>query len=201
MPKVKIPRKSTSIDMTAMCDVAFLLLTFFMLTTKFKPDEPVMVDTPSSISPIKLPETDILQITIDKENHVYFGVDGQGVRIAMLNKMAERHNLTFTDAEKKEFSLVSTFGVPAASLKQYLALSSGDRDKLKQPGVPIDSTNNELGEWVLYARQSNPKLRIAIKGDRESNYPVVKRVFDILQEKKINKFNFITSLENNPEEK
>ena len=42
MPKVKVPRKSTNIDMTAMCDVSFLLLTFFMLTTKFKADEPVV---------------------------------------------------------------------------------------------------------------------------------------------------------------
>ena len=67
MPKVKVPRKSTSVDMTAMTDVAFLLLTFFMLATKFKPDEPVVVDTPSSISEIKLPESGIMQITIDKQ--------------------------------------------------------------------------------------------------------------------------------------
>ena len=76
MSKVKVPRKSTSVDMTAMTDVAFLLLTFFMLATKFKPDEPVIVDTPSSISEIKLPESDIMLLTIDKDGRVFFGIDG-----------------------------------------------------------------------------------------------------------------------------
>ncbi len=66
MPKVKVARKSTAIDMTAMCDVAFLLLTFFMMTTEFRGDESVIVDTPSSISEIKLPETDILNVTISR---------------------------------------------------------------------------------------------------------------------------------------
>lgn len=200
MPKVKIPRKSTSIDMTAMTDVAFLLLTFFMLTTKFKPDEPVQVDTPSSISDKLLPETDIIQILVDGDGRVFFGIDGQPTRASMLEKMAKRKNITFTDEERAKFSLLSTFGVPASNLKQFLALSPDERNALKQPGIPIDSTNNELGEWVLYARQSNPKFRIAIKGDRDASFPVVKRVFDILQERQINKFNFITSLEGAPQE-
>lgn len=200
MPKVKVPRKSTSIDMTAMCDVAFLLLTFFMLTTKFKPDEPVQVDTPSSISDKLLPETDIIQIMVDGDGRVFFGIDGQPTRVKMLEKMASRHNVTFTDQEKAKFALLSTFGVPLANMKQLLSLSGDERNALKQPGVPIDSLNNELGEWVLYARQSNPGFRIAIKGDRDASFPVVKRVFDILQERQINKFNFITSLEAAPQE-
>ena len=198
MPKVKIPRKSTSIDMTAMCDVAFLLLTFFMLTTKFKPDEAVIVDTPSSISEIKLPETDILQIMIDAKGRVFFGIDGQPTRMKMLEKMAAKKNIAFSEEEKARFSLVSNFGVPVANMKQFINLSQEERNKVDQPGIPIDSLHDELGEWVLYARQSNPAFRIAIKGDREAAYPVVKRVFDILQERQINKFNFITSLETTP---
>ena len=199
MPKVKIPRKSTSIDMTAMCDVAFLLLTFFMLTTKFKPDEAVIVDTPSSVSEIKLPETDILQIMIDKDDRVFFGIDGQPTRVEMLEKMAEKNNIQLTETEKSQFALVSTFGVPVENLKQFLNLPPDERGRVQQPGIPIDSLDNELGFWVLYARQSNPAFRIAIKGDQDASYPVVKRVFDILQERQINKFNFITSLEAAPE--
>lgn len=203
MPKVKVPRKSTSIDMTAMCDVAFLLLTFFMLTTKFKPDEPVTVDTPSSISDKILPETDIIQIMVDRRGKVFFGIDGQPTRVSMLEKMAKRHNLEFTEEEKAKFSLLATVGVPVANLKQFLAMSTEERNqaiKGANSGIPIDSTKNELGEWVLYARQSNPGFRIAIKGDRDADFPTVKRVFDILQERQINKFNFITSLEGSPQD-
>ncbi|HXH19666.1 MAG TPA: biopolymer transporter ExbD [Chitinophagales bacterium] len=200
MPKVKVPRKSTAIDMTAMCDVAFLLLTFFMLTTKFKPDEPVIVDTPSSVSEIKLPETDIITIMINKDNRVFFGIDGQPTRVKMLEKMAAKHGLTFTEDEKAKFSLIQSFGVPVSNLKQFINMKPDERTRLQQPGIPIDTLREELGSWVLYARQSNPAFRIAIKGDRDASYPTVKRVFDILQERQINKFNFITSLEAAPDE-
>jgi biopolymer transport protein ExbD len=127
MSKVKVPRKSTSVDMTAMTDVAFLLLTFFMLATKFKPDEPVIVDTPSSISEIKLPESDIMLLTIDKDGRVFFGIDGQGTRELLLDKMAVKYNLQFTPEEKKEFSLLSTYGGSISQLKQYLSYSPDQR--------------------------------------------------------------------------
>ena len=67
MPKIKVPRKSTFVDMTAMCDVAFLLLTFFMLTAKFRPQEAVMVDIPASISKIKVPESNIALVHVDRK--------------------------------------------------------------------------------------------------------------------------------------
>lgn len=199
MPKVKIPRKSTAIDMTAMCDVAFLLLTFFMLTTKFKPEEPVIVDTPSSISEIKLPETDILQIIIDKQNRVFFGIDGQFTRQKLLKKISDKYKINFTDKEIKTFTVLSTMGVPVQNLKEFLNLTSEQRNKVNQPGIPCDSLKNELGDWILFARQSNPKFRIAVKGDREAKYPIVKQVISTLQDKKVNKFNFITNLENAPD--
>ena len=199
MAKVKIKRMSTSIDMTAMCDVAFLLLTFFILTTKFKPDEPVIVDTPSSVSEIKLPETDILQIVIDKEDRVFFGIDGKFTRQKLLAKIGEKYQITFTPEEVESFSLLSSFGVPVASLREFLNMDSNARGKVKQPGIPSDSLNNELSDWIWYARLSNPRFRIAVKGDRESNYQKVKQVISTLQDRKVNKFNFITNMENNPE--
>lgn len=195
MAKVKVPRKSTSVDMTAMTDVAFLLLTFFMLATKFKPDEPVVVDTPSSISEIKLPESDIMQLTVDKTGRVFFGIDGQKTREDLLQRMAEVYNMKFTPEEIKEFSLQSTIGVPIAQLPQFLKMSTEERAKANFPGVPTDSLNNELGNWIWQARLTNNNVRVAIKGDRDANMPTVKRVIAVLQEKKVNRFNFITSME------
>jgi biopolymer transport protein ExbD len=195
MSKVKIPRKSTVVDMTAMTDVAFLLLTFFMLATKFKPDEPVTVTTPSSISEIKLPETDILLLTIDKDSKVYFSMDGDKNRITLLEKMGEKYKLTFTEEQKKSFSLLSSFGVSIKQLGSYLDLDAEKRKNFKQEGIPSDSLNNELADWILQARYTNKDLRVAVKGDGEAGYPVVKQVISTLQDKKVNRFNFITSLE------
>ncbi len=198
MPKVKIPRKSTLVDMTAMCDVAFLLLTFFMLTTKFKPDDPVIVDMPKSISQIKLPDSDIMEITVNKEGQVFYGIDGQYTRKKLLDKIGEKFNIQFTDRETYNFSLLSSFGVPISGLKAFLDMDVDQRKTEKEPGIPIDSTNNELAWWVIFGRLSNPNVRIAIRGDRETSYPVIKKIMDTLQSKNVNKFNLITNLEERP---
>lgn len=200
MPKVKVPRKSTLIDMTAMCDVAFLLLTFFMLTTQFKSDESVIVDTPSSISDIKLPDTDILNITVTKEGKVFFSIDNKNfTRERLLQKMSERYpELQFTAAEEKAFSLTGSVGVPINQLKGYLDLEEVDRKQYNQPGIPVDSTNNELGIWLMQGRLSNPNVRITVKGDGACPWPVMKQVINTLQSKNVNKFNLITDLEADP---
>lgn len=188
--------------MTAMCDVAFLLLTFFMLTTKFKTDDPVVVDLPSSISDIKLPDSDIMTIAITKDGRVIYGIDGKFNRERLLDKVAEKYNIQFTPEEKQMFSLISSFGAPVSKLKEYLNLSPAEMKEDKfNPGVPVDTTNgptNELGMWILQGRLSNPKFRIAIRGDGKVPYPVVKKVINTLQDKNVNKFNLITNLEAKP---
>lgn len=195
MSKVKVPRKSTYVDMTAMTDVAFLLLTFFMLATKFKADEPVVVDTPSSISEIKLPEVDIMQITVDKDGKVFFSVDGKGTREALLTRMGEKYSIQFSEEDQKQFSLIPSFGFPIAQLKAYLETPVEKRKEFPQTGIPSDSTNNELADWIWQTRLSNNNVRVAIKGDQQTNFPAVKQVIATLQDKKVNRFNFITSLE------
>ncbi|MCE1189889.1 MAG: biopolymer transporter ExbD [Ignavibacteria bacterium] len=201
MPKVKIPRKSTLIDMTAMCDVAFLLLTFFMLTTKFKTDDPVVVDLPTSISDIKLPDSDIMTLTMTKDGRVIFGIDGKYNRERLLDKIAEKYQMKFTDDEKAMFSLVSSFGVPINRLKEYLTLEPGAmKDDKNNPGIPCDSTNNELGVWIMNGRLANPKFRIAIRGDGKVPAPLVKKVIATLQDKNVNKFNLVTNIEAKPQQ-
>jgi biopolymer transport protein ExbD len=185
--------------MTAMCDVAFLLLTFFMLTSNFTQKEVIQVTTPSSISEIKIPERNIMMILIDPAGKVFFGIDGQDKRIALLKKVAEAYNLQFTDQELKEFSVITNFGVPIEKMKEFLALKPEDRDlKVNAIGIPSDSLNNQFKIWVKSARAVNPEIRIAIKADQTTNYPNIKNVMNTLQDLNENRYNLITSLEQDP---
>ena len=195
MGKVKVHRSSPSLDMTPMVDLAFLLVTFFMLTTKFAPEEPVAVDTPSSTSEIKLPETDILTITISKQGAVFFNMDGKYTRQALLQKMGEKYGIAFTPDQINRFSVLPSFGVPIGNLAEYLDMSPDDRKTVQQPGIPTDSTHNELADWIVMSRISNPKLRIAVKGDSDANYPVVKDVIATLVDRHVTRFNLITNME------
>ncbi len=194
MPKVKVPRKSTSVDMTAMTDVAFLLLTFFMLATQFKPDEPVTVNAPSSVAEVPLPETDIMTITIADDGRVFFSMEGQQYKAELLEKMSSIKGVKFTPQEIQSFSLMSSFGVPFSELRSVINTKVEDRGKLNQKGIPCDSINNELADWIWQSRLTNNQVRVAIKGDQNANFPVVKQVIATLQDKKVNRFNFITNL-------
>lgn len=200
MPKAKIPRKSTHIDMTAMCDVAFLLLTFFMLATKFKPEEPVIVKTPSSISEIPLPDVDIMLLTVDAKGRIFFSIDNKLKRKALIEDINYERDLKLTEAEKNMFALGGSIGIPFGSLKSYLS-STPDQQKamdMAAPGVAVDtsvlSVNNELASWVKSARTTNPKLRICIKADGDASYPNVQKIVKTLEGWKIFKFNLITNL-------
>jgi len=200
MPKVKIKRKSTAVDMTAMCDVAFLLLTFFMLTSNFIQKEPVKVNTPSSISEIKIPDRNIISIVVDAKGKVFFGADGQENRVQMLTKMGAAYNISFTPAELKEFSLVNKFGVPIAMMKSYLALKSEERDLPQNAlGIPCDSLDNQFKSWVSVAKGVNREYRIAIKADQATTYPVIKKLMGSLQDINENRYNLLTSLKNTPD--
>ncbi len=201
MPKVKVPRKSTSVDMTAMTDVAFLLLTFFMLATQFKPDEPVSVNAPSSVAEVPIPDVDIMTITISNDSRVFFSMEGQQYKQELIQKMSAIKQVPFSAEEIKSFSLMSSFGVPFSQLKALLAEKPEDRAKFNQTGIPYDSLNNELGDWIWQSRLANNKVRVAIKGDQDANFPVVKRVIATLQEKKVNRFNFITNMSTETVEK
>lgn len=200
MPKMKMARKSTFVDMTAMTDVAFLLLTFFMLATKFKPDEPVVVSTPSSISEVPLPDNDIMMLTVDKTGRIFFSVDNQKTRASLIEDMNSYKNLGLTDNEMNAFKLGSSVGVPFNQLKSYLAASPAEQKAFDKtaPGIPVDTSNdlatNELASWIRSARNNNPRLRITIKADSETGYPEVKKVIRTLENYKIYKFNLITNL-------
>lgn len=191
-------KKSTSTDMTAMCDVAFLLLTFFILTATAKVPEALPVDTPASTVQTKLPESDLATLTIGK-GKVFFDLKGREVRKRALELMGQKYGVVFSNEEMDKFALMEGFGVPIQNLKQIIAMKSADRTKADQPGVPKDSLDNQLAEWVQNARLANietndKELQIAIKGDAKEEYPAIKKVMDILQDQKINSFSLVTGL-------
>ncbi|HVA99057.1 MAG TPA: biopolymer transporter ExbD [Bacteroidia bacterium] len=209
MPKIKVPRSSPSLDMTPMVDLAFLLVTFFMLTTKFRPDEPVVVDMPSSVSETKLPNN-IMTVTVDSAGRVFYDIDGQQVRKNLLQKMGVKYKISFTPEELERFAVMTTFGMPIAQLKGYIDESQDQRKTFNQQtkGVPTDSLHNELADWINFGRYAAADdyqakkqagkpvkdLRFAIKGDGQANYKIVKKVIDIFQDEKVNRFNLVTNL-------
>ncbi|HJH59112.1 MAG TPA: biopolymer transporter ExbD [Bacteroidetes bacterium] len=196
MPKVKVKRKSTAIDMTPMSDVMVLLLTFFMLTTTFIQKEPVQVVTPASVSDIKIPETNVLQILVDKSGKIFLSLDKQEDRMAVLQKVGEAYGVTFTNEQIQKFKLINSFGVPIAQMPAFLDLPTEQQDAtLRNYGVPIDSTDNQFKVWVQEARKQNGKgLIIAIKADASTPYPIIRQVMSSLQDLRENRYNLITSL-------
>lgn len=195
MAKVKIKKQDTFIDMTAMSDVTVLLLTFFMLTSTFVKKEPVQVATPASVSEIKIPETNILQILVDPEGKVFMSLDKQADMCAVLEAMGQEYGVTFTQQEINTFMVAPTFGVPMNVMKQFLNLPQEKQDaELKNLGIPCDSVDNQFKAWVRNARATNKDLRIAIKADAKTPYSVIKNVMNSLQDLRENRYNLITSL-------
>lgn len=208
MPKNKPTRHIPTVDMTAMCDVAFLLLTFFMLTAKAKPQEPVSVDTPSSISETKLPDAGTLTILVDSEGKVYLDMAGQHTRLELIKEMNSQNQMGLSEEDQLKFTIAGAFGVPRNQLKKWLELSPTERAQIKVPGIPADSTNNELGPWIHNARLAQFKMKqegkvtdeyvIVVKADQNTPYPAIQKVINTLIDINVNKFNLITSQEADP---
>src|SRR5574344_99356 len=207
MGRAQIKKKDVFIDMTAMSDVTVLLLTFFMLTSTFVKKEPVQVNTPASVSEIKIPEKNILSILVDPKGRVFMGLDKKDDMASTLESMGQEYGIQFTPKEVKDFSAMTTFGVPIRDLKQFLALpTTGENSQdtyvssAANPGIPTDSLDNQFKTWVRLARETNPDLRIAIKADSKTPYSVIKKVMNSLQDIRENRYNLITNLKTTSEE-
>ncbi|MEN9570988.1 MAG: hypothetical protein RL172_2219 [Bacteroidota bacterium] len=208
MGRAKLPRKSTSIDMTAMCDVAFLLLSFFILATKQKPPEAVAVVAPTSVSSKAAPEKSFL-ITLTKEGKCFLILGDETKKKEILKDINTTKGLGLSDAELSKLNKQSFLGVPFGQTKSFLALEGGlPPDKM--PGIPIsDTLNNELSDWIrsitnVYASDGETlrslEEKILIKGDNLAKYPTFKNVKYALKKNNIFKFRIVTSSENIPKD-
>jgi len=201
MPKIKLPTKSPHIDMTPMVDLFSVVLTFLMLTTTMRQQEPAPVDTPYSISEKPTPDFNTFTLLLSKDDKVFLNFDngpdtGYKFRPKVLADMGKRYNIEFNETELRQFEKYPTsIGVPIEKMKEFLAAET-NKEKLEyQTGIPTDSLDNQLAMWILYTRKNNPNVQACIKGDATTGYPIVKKVMKILQEYEVKRFNLITSLE------
>ncbi len=206
MGRAKLPRKSTNIDMTAMCDVAFLLLSFFILATKQKPPEAVQVKPPTSVQQEAAQEVDkAFLITLNNEGKCYLMIGVDTKKKEILKALNTNRQLGLTDAELARLSKMSVYGMPLNQIKGLLALNQ-DIPPAKLEGIPIkDSANNEMVYWIrsitdAYAGESQQELqeKILIKGDEGALYPSFKNIKFALKKNDIYKFRLVTGSEKAP---
>jgi biopolymer transport protein ExbD len=200
MGKIKLAVKSPHIDMTPMVDLFFLLLIFFILTATFRPEEAAPIDPPSSISQTPIPSQNLATLEIAKDDRVFFNIDNgidttKHIRAKILQAIGSHYQIKFSPEEIKQFEKMAAFGCPVDKLKDFINAENKDARVAMQVGIPMDSTDNQLLMWIRFARQYNTDLEVAIKGDGAANYPVVKKVIDVLQDNNVNRFNLTTNPE------
>lgn len=201
MARPKIPRKSTSVDMTAMCDVAFLLLSFFILTTKFKPAEAIQVTTPNSVASKVAPDKDVILISINKDGKVFLGMDDASKRESVLSTLNVIKQLNWSESDIASIAKLEFFGVPIQNLKQQATTPKEQQNDKALPGIPVqDTTNNQMIDWMraaaaVYAGQT---MNLLVKGDNESAYPSFKNIMTAFKKNELFKFQMVTNPESVP---
>lgn len=205
MPSVKIPKKSTWVDMTPFVDVAFLILTFFIMATEFKPPAAVTVTTPRSVSSDKLKEEDAVLIEFDSSGRVFFTMnikkeEDKALKRDLINEVNKNRNLGLTDVEMQNFVQNSTVGTPFAGVKSLLQMSKDQRRQAKQSGIRVDSTDNELVTWIASAKVAfqGRSILYMIKGDNNATYPTFKGVIEAFRKNDQFKYQLITDPKSAP---
>ncbi|MEO0895482.1 MAG: biopolymer transporter ExbD [Bacteroidota bacterium] len=201
----KPKRGAPTIDMTAMVDVAFLLLTFFILTTtRFREEEKIEVDTPSSVSELEVQDKGLCTVSIGPEGKVFVGFTDIGTREGVLNLLIQEKEQSISEDGARYFSTLQEFGVPIDQMATWLNEEDGEHDLGHFPheGIPTpdpDSATtdnpNELKEWIRWGRLTDQRMRFAIKGDVDTQYEIIQNVMSSLQDWKINQFSLITEQE------
>lgn len=207
MPKLQIQKKSTWVDMTAFVDVAFLILSFFMLATKFKPPELVNIQNPKSVSSENVADKDVFKITFDNEGRTFISFstdeDSKDRVMKMLDVLEKQKGLVLTKEERSTFLRfgISGIGVPFTQLKPLLALSDDEYKAFKQPGIPIDTANNQLDAWInalLTGSGGRRPANVMLNGDNAAKYPEFKNILAAFKKNGIFSFKLVTAMEGVP---
>ena len=196
MGKIKIEKKDIWIDMTPMSDVMTLLLCFFMLTSTFLTPEPIKVNTPSSVSEVKVPENDVLNILVSPEGNIYVGSENKNTMLDMMQTVTDKFGISLTGEKLKHFREDAMIGAPMSMFEAYYSLDTEKMgEEIQKLSIPLDSIDggkSEFQEWVTAARESNPDIRIAIKADGKTSYAVIKKMMSELQDMNENRYQLIT---------
>ena len=199
MGKIKIEKKDIWIDMTPMSDVMTLLLCFFMLTSTFLTPEPIKVNTPSSVSEVKVPENDVLNILVSPEGNIYVGSENKNTMLEMMQTVTDKFGVSLTGEKLKHFREDAMIGAPMAVFESYYALDQEKMaEEIQKLSIPLDSIDggkSEFQEWVTAAREANPDIRLAIKSDAKTSYAVIKKMMSELQDMNENRYQLITNLD------
>ena len=199
MGKIKIEKKDIWIDMTPMSDVMTLLLCFFMLTSTFLTPEPVKVNTPGSVSEVKVPENDVLNILVSPEGNIYVGSENKNTMVDMMQTVTDKFGVSLNATQLKHFKEDAMIGAPMAVFTDYLSLETEKMgEEIQKLSIPLDSIDggkSEFQEWVTAAREANPDIRLAIKADAKTSYAVIKKMMSELQDMNENRYQLITNLD------
>ena len=199
MGKIKIEKKDIWIDMTPMSDVMTLLLCFFMLTSTFLTPEPIKVNTPSSVSEVKVPENDVLNILVSPEGNIYVGSENKNTMQEMMETVTGKFGISLNSTQLKHFREDAMIGAPMNVFTDYYSLEQEKMgEEIQKLSIPLDSIDggkSEFQEWVTAARESNPDIRVAIKADAKTPYAVIKKMMSELQDMNENRYQLITNLD------